>query len=118
MRTIPTSAVLAAVMGVMIFGQSLAGTKQWQREWPKTDFTKHLVPYEEIMSGGVRKDQIPSIDKPEFMTVGAVAAAEGLAPTEPVVGLTVNGTARAYPLSVLIWHEIVNETSSPACPWW
>ena len=109
MRTIPTSAALAAVMGVMIFGQSLAGPKQWQSEWPKTDFTKHLVPYEEIMSGGVRKDQIPSIDKPEFMAVGAVAAAEGLAPTEPVVGLTVNGTARAYPLSVLIWHEIVND---------
>jgi hypothetical protein len=43
------------------------------------------------------------------MAVGAVAAAKGLAPTEPVVGLTVNGTARAYPLSVLIWHEIVND---------
>jgi hypothetical protein len=58
------------------------------------------------MSGGVRKGQIPSIDKQEIV---AVAAAKTFAPTEPVVGLTVNGKSRAYPLSVLIWHEIVND---------
>ena len=30
--------------------------------------------------------------------------------TEPVIGLVVNGDARAYPLKILIWHEIVNDT--------
>ncbi len=29
---------------------------------------------------------------------------------EPVLALQVNGDARAYPLQILIWHEIVNDT--------
>ena len=42
------------------------------------------------------------------MSVDAAAAV--LAPTEPVIGLVVDGDARAYPLRVLIWHEIANDT--------
>ncbi len=106
MRTFLTIAALAGIIGFLIFGQTQAGLGQWQSEWPRTNFKKHSVPFDDIMSGGVRKDQIPSIDKPEFV---AVAAAKTFAPTEPVVGLTVNGKSRAYPLSVLIWHEIVND---------
>ncbi|MBT4486014.1 MAG: DUF3179 domain-containing protein [Rhodospirillaceae bacterium] len=106
MRPILTIAALAAVVGLFVFSQSQAGPGQWRSEWPKTDFTKHAVPFDQIMSGGVRKDQIPSIDKPRYV---AVNAAKGLAPTEPVIGLTVNGKSRAYPLTILIWHEIVND---------
>ncbi len=32
-----------------------------------------------------------------------------LAPTEPVFGVIINGKARAYPLRILTWHEIVND---------
>ncbi|MFP6748165.1 MAG: DUF3179 domain-containing protein [Alphaproteobacteria bacterium] len=106
MRTFPTIAALIAVIGLLLSGQPLAGPQQWRSEWPNTDFTKHSVPFDEIMSGGVRKDQIPSIDVPKYVSV---ENAEGLAPTEPVIGLTVNGKSRAYPLSILIWHEIVND---------
>lgn len=83
-----------------------ANPNRWRHEWPKTDFTKHSVDYDDIMSGGPPKDGIPSIDKPEFVPI---ADAEDLAATEPVVGLIINGDARAYPLRILIWHEIVND---------
>ena len=82
----------------------------WQLQWPNTDFTKHSVNLDEIMSGGPPKDGIPSIDKPEFVSVKDVAGANGLAATEPVVSIAIGGVARAYPLRVLIWHEIVNDT--------
>ncbi|MGF1610883.1 MAG: DUF3179 domain-containing protein [Kiloniellales bacterium] len=79
----------------------------WRAEWPSTDFSQHAVDLDEIRSGGPPKDGIPSIDDPVFATV---AEMQSLAPREPVIGLVVNGDARAYPLQVLIWHEIVNDT--------
>jgi hypothetical protein len=86
--------------------QSLAAQPaEWRLEWPETDFTRHSVPYHEIISGGPAKDGIPSIDDPAF---APVAAAE-LADNEPVIGLVIDGDARAYPLRILIWHEIVND---------
>lgn len=73
-----------------------------------TDWTIHSVPYEEIISGGPPRDGIPSIDAPKFITQDE--AAEWLAGNEPVIALEINGDARAYPLQILIWHEIVNDT--------
>ena len=85
-----------------------ARVEHFRNAWPNTDFSRHTVPFEEIASGGVARDQIPPIDDPVFVSV---AAAEKLiAPTEPVISLTVDGERRAYPLAVLIWHEIVNDT--------
>jgi hypothetical protein len=79
----------------------------WEREWPLTDFSVHTVPYGEIRSGGPPRDGIPSIDMPRFVPVAGMS---DLADTEPVIGLVLNGQARAYPLRVMIWHEIVNDT--------
>lgn len=80
--------------------------ERWQAEWPRTDFARHTVPLEEIFSGGPPKDGIPSIDAPRFVPV---AAATDLSPQEPVIGLVIDGDARAYPLRILHWHEIVND---------
>ena len=79
----------------------------WAGEWPNTDFSRHSVDLAEIMSGGPPKDGIPSIDDPKFAPVSEVT---DLADTEPVIGVTVNGEARAYPLGILTRHEIVNDT--------
>jgi hypothetical protein len=76
-------------------------------EW-KTNFKKHSVPLREIASGGPSKDGIPAIDTPRFETVAA--ADKWLRPQEPVVLFQRNGDARAYPLQILTWHEIVNDT--------
>ena len=73
-----------------------------------TDFSIASVELGEIASGGPPKDGIPSIDAPRFEQI---ADAQGwLAPTSPVITLTVEGAARAYPLAIMVWHEIVNDT--------
>jgi len=97
---------LAAILW-LVSAPALANPALWQLEWPDTDFTKHSVDYGEIMSGGPPKDGIPSIDDPRFVPV---AEAANLAASEPVIGFAVGEDARAYPLRVLTWHEIVNDT--------
>ena len=74
-------------------------------EW-LTDFSRHTVPLSEFESGGPGKDGIPSIDNPMFTNVSGTTY---LGPREPVIELVVNGEARAYPIQILIWHEIVND---------
>ena len=79
----------------------------WRFSWPNTDFDTASVDLSEIMSGGPPKDGIPSIDDPKFVPV---AESSDLGANEPVIGLTVNGESRAYPLRILTWHEIVNDS--------
>ncbi|NIO68871.1 MAG: DUF3179 domain-containing protein [Anaerolineae bacterium] len=73
-----------------------------------TDFSKHSVPYSEILSGGPPKDGIPAIDDPKFVSVEEADA--WLQPQEPVVLVQVKDDARAYPIQIFMWHEIVNDT--------
>jgi Protein of unknown function (DUF3179) len=73
----------------------------------ETDFSKHTVPLSEFLSGGPGKDGIPAVDEPMFVSVEK--AAEWLADREPVIELELEGAARAYPLQILVWHEIVND---------
>jgi hypothetical protein len=75
--------------------------------WELTDFCIHSVPYDEIRSGGVPPDGIPPIDEPRFVTVDE--AREWLQDQSPVIALELDGEARAYPLAILTWHEIVND---------
>ena len=77
------------------------------REWIDTNFDKRIVDLGEIVSGGPPKDGIPSLDNPKFIT--SVEADEWLGETEPVIVLNSRTTARAYPLQILIYHEIVND---------
>ena len=72
-----------------------------------TDFSRHTVPYDEILSGGPARDGIPPIDAPIFTT--PEAASKWLGDQEPVIAFQLNGDARAYPLQILTWHEIVND---------
>ena len=71
----------------------------------KTDFSTRSVSFDEFMSGGPGKDGIPAIDDPRFVLV---EDADFLEDREPVIELVVGGDARAYPIQILIWHEIVN----------
>ena len=80
---------------------------QWQREFPETDFTRHSVALDEIVSDGPIRDSIPPIDEPSFVSAASV---RDIGPLEPVISLAINGDARAYPVRILLWHEIVNDT--------
>lgn len=72
----------------------------------RTDFSRHTVPLGEFQSGGPGKDGIPAIDDPSFTPVPQTSF---LVQREPVIELVVGGEARAYPLQILVWHEIVND---------
>ena len=73
----------------------------------RTDFTRASVSGGEFQSGGPGKDGIPAIDHPKFV---AAADATFVDDREPVLTLDVNGDARAYPVQILVWHELVNES--------
>lgn len=72
------------------------------------EFPPPLVDPDDIISGGPPPDGIPPIDAPRFLDV--VDGLELFDPAEAVVALEIDGDARAYPVQVMIWHEIVNDT--------
>jgi hypothetical protein len=78
-------------------------TSGWNTNWDK-----HSIDYDELLSGGPPRDGIPSIDEPTFISPEEAAA--WLAGNEPVIALEIESEARAYPLQILTWHEIVNDT--------
>jgi hypothetical protein len=78
------------------------------KEGWRTDFTKTNVDLGEILGGGPPKDGIPAIDAPKYESIND--ARSWLDDQDPVIALDVSGAARAYPLEVLIWHEIVNDS--------
>jgi len=64
------------------------------------------IPVAEIQSGGPPRDGIPALDHPE-----AISAREAVwDDAEIVLGVVSNGAARAYPVAILTWHELVNDT--------
>ena len=80
---------------------------EFARSGWRTDFSRHTVPLEEIRTGGPPRDGIPPIDKPR--PVDQLAAERFLSEREPVIAVEVGGAARAYPVRILVWHEIVND---------
>lgn len=71
------------------------------------DVSNSVIPVEEIVRGGPPRDGIPAILRPEFV---AYDDDQGLRDSDLVISFTHNGDTRAYPLKILVWHEIVNDT--------
>ena len=72
----------------------------------ETNGIKHSIPLDKIKEGGPPKDGIPSIDNPQFADVGD---AHFMSDSDTVIGLEINGESKAYPIFILVWHEIVND---------
>jgi len=70
------------------------------------DLNGALIPAKEILSGGPPRDGIPAIDEPKFLPADK---AHHIRPSDPVLGIVRNGVAKAYPLSILNLHEVVND---------
>jgi Protein of unknown function (DUF3179) len=104
-------AVIVAVVVVTNFGflplTNSANTQQLVTESSGKDEPKHVVPLDKIVSGGPPPDGIPSIDNPKFVSMEE--ADKFLQVADQVVGLNINGDIRAYPLQILVWHEIIND---------
>ena len=99
--------VFIGLISIRFLQTSGADPLDWKSEWQKTNFEKSSIDFSEILSGGPPKDGIPSIDKPSFVEFSN--ADKWLKPNEPVVAVEINSTARAYPIQIIIWHEIVND---------
>ncbi|MBL4646095.1 MAG: hypothetical protein COA52_02290 [Hyphomicrobiales bacterium] len=92
---------------MMVFTMAAhADAERWKRQGWNTNFDKSSIRFIEILSGGPPKDGIPSIDNPIFETASAIT---NIGPQEPVIRVAVGDDIRAYPISVLTWHEIVND---------
>jgi len=86
------------------------GTKKIEKE-TGVKMTKRGVKYivnpDKLVSGGPPKDGIPSIDKPKFISVKE--ADKWIKDKELVMAIDYKGVERAYPLQILVWHEVVND---------
>lgn len=71
------------------------------------DLTGALVPAAQIESGGPPRDGIPAIDRPKFVKADEARFLQG---DDRVLGVARNGIAKAYPVRILNWHEIVNDS--------
>lgn len=78
-----------------------------RREFPLADFSRASIGFDEIFSGGPPRDGIPALTAPEVIPASQEST---LDPREPVLVMVREGTARAWPLRYLMWHEIVNDT--------
>lgn len=71
------------------------------------DYSQHSIPIDEIHSGGPAKDGIPALYDPKFISGDEV---KYLKPSDRILGLYINGEAKAYPIRILNWHELVNDS--------
>ena len=74
------------------------------------DVSNASIPVGEILSGGPPKDGIPAIDTPQFVVA---KEAEFLSDDDRVIGIARHGHAKAYPIAIMNWHEIVNDQIGP-----
>ena len=97
---------------------SEAVSSRFLDDWPKTDFSKHTVPFNEISSGCPVRDCIPPLDASGATSIpGAKGGRAVFAPASgvnygmrlPVATVRVGDTVRGYPLHILTWHEVVND---------
>ena len=106
--------IFAVLVGFMVVSHlvpaSAEGPADWVAEFPLTDFSIRSIDFGEIDFDGARRDTITPVGIPvvfEFIQVSDTETAVGV--FEPVLSVVIDGDARAYPLAILLWHEIVND---------
>src|SRR5918996_2784283 len=103
---------IAAVLAVTLTacGQDMSPPSEGDRSdgspTEESPTPEPLVNPDDIISGGPPPDGIPPIDDPQFVTASDVRFLDD---QEPVLAVEVNGEAKAYPLQIMTWHEIVND---------
>ena len=114
-----TFALLVLLSGIVGMGDvtAIAGQKIVVEHEPRYlsagpslkpyDVTRHLIPLNQIQGGSLSRDQIPALFDPEF--VPSAVAGYILKKSDRVLGVYLNGQAKAYPVRILNWHELVND---------
>ncbi len=93
--------ILANITSFLFINVAEAGTSNG------FDLNESIVPQSEILSGGPPRDAIPALTDPEFIPVDED---EWIKDESRILGVYVNGVAKAYPLEIMNWHEVVNDT--------
>nr|ART36066.1 B537 [uncultured bacterium] len=99
----PAGRWLAA--SVLLATSLVARAETPPEDWNGFDLTDLGVPRAGLANGGQPRDGIPALTAPRFKPAGEA----GLGFEDRVVGVVVDGVARAYPRGVLVWHEVVND---------
>ena len=109
-RKLVVLAVGALLIGSLITqvsgGSDCAPSNLRTANW-STDFCQSVVDFDEILVGNPVKNGIPSVTDPAMESVAA--AADWLSERSPVIAVELDDEARAYPLAILMWHEIAND---------
>ena len=111
----PRKTAVALIAGLIALGAALVfGADDGDCSPPNlrtvnwsTDFCQSTVDFAEILVGNPVKDGIPSVSDPSMDSIES--AAEWLNRRSPVIAVEIDGQARAYPLAILMWHEIAND---------
>lgn len=99
---------LLGILLVVLMSLSASAQRNMERvgqQW-NTDIENRIVDLDEIVAL-LPRDGIPPIDDPVYWNVDQ--AKNTFFQHEPVMVVDIKGDARAYPLSILMWHEIVND---------
>lgn len=70
------------------------------------DLTRLTIPRSELLPGGPPRDGIPALTDPAFVPA---AGARFMGDQDRVIGVHLAGIAKAYPIRIMNWHEIVND---------
>ncbi len=109
-RTIPIMKLTTfLIVAVFFLAPRLAAASpmEWALAFPKTNFSNASIDLTEIRSVGAERDSIPAILTPQFIPVGD---AKEIGQLEPVLRVAIDDAVRGYPLRILLWHELVNDT--------
>lgn len=77
------------------------------KDWSLTDFSQYTVPLSEFVDSGLGKYGFASLDQPTF--VSTLQAQQWLPDSDPVIAVSIQNKVKAYPLRILLYHEMVND---------
>jgi len=100
---------LAAAVAIATLTSICAGAREAQEPSFSNGFELEggLVAPNEIDHGGPGRDGIPALDKPLFLK--GAARDQQIRPDDRVMGVSYNGVAKAYPIAILDYHDVVND---------
>ena len=99
--------MLRAISGTLLVALSLTATAALAVTKNGFVLDDALIPADEILQGGPPRDGIPAIHDPVFTSA---SDASYLKETDRILGLEIDGQSKAYPIRILNWHEVVNDT--------
>ena len=99
-------AIVALWLILLSAGLQPAGAQslmEWAKEFPKTDCSRAIVPFNEIRFDGARRDTIPPIHDPKFQLVSQIRDIGGL---EPVVSVVIGQDDRPDTANLRIIRQL------------